>query len=51
MITHSRTFGRLIFLLLRAETPLCSETRTLKVTFGFNMISSIAATTLKLVTK
>ena len=51
MITHSRIFGRLdVFTSVYKDSYIFRDTN-LKVTFGFTIISSIAATTLKLVTK
>ena len=43
-------FTNLMFLPVRAETHICSDT-SLKVMSSFTIISSIAATILKLVTK
>ena len=48
MIMHNKIFARLEFLPVHAETP---RDTNLRVTFGFTIISGIAATTLKLVTK
>ena len=46
MITHSRSFGRLdVFTCTCRDSNMFRDTK-LKVTFGFTIISSIAATTL-----
>ena len=51
MIAHSRIYGRLdIFPCTCRDSHLFRNTN-LKVTFGFTIINTIAATTLKLVTK
>ena len=51
MITHSRIFGRRdVFTCTCRDTDMFRN-MNLKVTFGFTIIRSIAATTLKPVTK
>ena len=51
MITHSRIFGRLNVFTCTCRDSHMFRDMNLKVTFVFTIISSIAATTLKLVAK
>ena len=50
MITHSKIFGRLDIVTCTCKDSHIFRDTNLKVTFGFTIISSIAATSLKLVT-